>query len=157
MLEVKTIQFSFAEFAAGRQTFVLDHKHGRHDVTCNPAILWKMLTKVVVRTILMFRVVDFEDSLNQMNLKAYRLALIKDSGSDDYRPRISFNLGPLPLMMSNVSVTALATTLSINSQTTKSLTNYTKTLVQVHRWNSTPPQFIYLDLHGNLPGGVVEY
>lgn len=89
-----------------------------------------------------------------MNLKAYRLALIKDSGSDGYRSRISFSLGPLPLMMSNVSVTALATTLSINSQTTKSFTNYTKTLVQVHRWNSTPPQFIYLDLHGNVPDGV---
>ena len=24
-----------------------------------------------------------------------------------------------------------------------------KTLVQFHRWNSTPPQFIYLDLHGS--------
>ena len=51
--------------------------------------------------------------------------------------------------MSNVSVTALGTTISINSQTTKTFPTYTKTLVQFHRWNSTPPQFIYLDLHGS--------
>ena len=56
--------------------------------------------------------------------------------------------------MQNISVTALGTTISINSQTTKTFTTYTKTLVQFHRWNSTPPQFIYLDLHGSAPGGA---
>ena len=55
--------------------------------------------------------------------------------------------------MSNVSVTALGTNISINSQATKTFPTYTKTLVQFHRWNSTPPQFIYLDLHGSAPGG----
>ena len=100
-----------------------------------------------------------------MNQTAYRLALVKDSGSDDYRSRIGFNLGSLsigyytfvceffPVVMLNVSVTARATTISINSQTTKTFPTYTKTLVQFHRWNSTPPQFIYLDLHGSAPGG----
>ena len=51
--------------------------------------------------------------------------------------------------MSNVSVTALGTTISINSQSTKTFPTHTKALVQFHRWNSTPPQFIYLDLHGS--------
>lgn len=53
--------------------------------------------------------------------------------------------------MSNISVKPQATTISINRQTTKTFVTYTKTLVQFHRWNSTPPQFIYLDLHGSTP------
>ena len=110
-------------------------------------------------------IVGFDGSVHQMNKNAYQVALMKDSGSDYYRSRIGFNLGSLPIghytfvcefyriFMSNVSVTALGTTISINSQTTKTFPTYTKTLVQFHRWNSTPPQFIYLDLHGSAAGG----
>ena len=110
-------------------------------------------------------IVGFDGSIHQMNKNTYRLALVKDSGSDDYRSRIGFNLGSLPIgyytfvcefcpvVMSNVSMTALGTTISINSQTTKTFPTYTKTLVQFHRWNSTPPQFIYLDLRGSAAGG----
>ena len=110
-------------------------------------------------------IVPFDDSIHQINKNAYRMALVKDSGSNNYRSRIGFNLGSLsigyytfvceffPVVMSNVSVTALGTTISINSQTTKTFPTYTKTLVQFHRWNSTPPQFIYLDLHGSVSNG----
>ena len=110
-------------------------------------------------------IVSWDEFIHQMNKNAYRLALVKDSGSNNYQSWISFNLGPLPIgfytfvceffpiVMSNVSVTSQATTISINSQTTKTFTTYTKTLVQFHRWNSTPPQFIYPDLHGSAPGG----
>ena len=106
-------------------------------------------------------IIDYPASIHQMNKKAYQLTLNKDSGSTNYRSRIGFNLGSLnigyytfvcefyPPSMSNVSVTALGTTISINKQTTKTFPTYTKTLVQFHRWNSTPPQFIYLDLHGS--------
>ena len=104
---------------------------------------------------------SYRASIHQINKKAYHLFLVKDSGSNNYRSRIGFNLGSLPIghytfvceffptIMSNVSVTALGTTISINNQTTKTFSTYTKTLVQFHRWNSTPPQFIYLDLHGS--------
>ena len=90
---------------------------------------------------------------------------MKDSGSSNYRSRIGFNLGSLPIgyytfvceffpvVMSNVSVTALGTTISISSQTTKTFLTYAKTLVQFYHWNSTPPQFIYLDLHVSAAGG----
>ena len=103
----------------------------------------------------------FDASIHQINKNAYRIVLVKDLGSDNYRSRIGFNLGSLPIgyytfvceffpiVMSNVSVTALGTTISINSQATKTFTTYTKTIVQFHRCNSTPPQFIYLDLHGS--------
>ena len=105
----------------------------------------------------------FDASIHQNDKNAYRITLIKDLGSNNYRSRIGFNLGSLPIgyytfvceffpiVMSNVSVTALGTTISINSQATKTFTTYTKTEVQFHRWNSTPPQFIYFDLHGSEP------
>lgn len=92
--------------------------------------------------------------------------LKEDFGSNNYCLRIGFNLGPLPLgfytfvaefiphTMGNVSVTAQATTISINSQTTRTFTKYTKTLVQFHQWNSAPPQFIYLDLLKRTAGNV---
>ena len=103
----------------------------------------------------------FDASIHQNDKNAYRITLIKDLGSNNYRSRIGFNLGSLsigyytfvceffPIVMSNVSVTALGTTISINTQATKTFTTYTKTVVQFHRWNSTPPQFIYFDLHGS--------
>ena len=106
-------------------------------------------------------IVRFDASIHQNDKNAYRMTLIKDLGSDNYRSRIGFNLGSLPIgyytlvceffpiVMSNVSVTALGTTISINSQATKTFPTYAKTVVQFHRWNSTPPQFIYFDLHGS--------
>ena len=106
-------------------------------------------------------IVRFDASIHQINKNAYRVVVVKDLGSSNYRSRIGFNLGSLPIgyytfvcefypfVMSNVSVTASGTTISINSQETKTFTTYTKTVVQFHRWNSTPPQFIYLDLHGS--------
>ena len=106
-------------------------------------------------------IVPFYSNIHQINKNAYRISLVKDSGSNNYRSRIGFNLGSLPIgyytfvceffpsTILNVSVTALGTTISINKQTTKTYSTYAKTVVQFHRWNSTPPQFIYLDLHGS--------
>ena len=108
-------------------------------------------------------IISYAPSIHQMNKKAYHLTLNKDLGSTNYRSRIGFNLGSLnigyytfvceffPPTMTNVSVTALGTTISITKQATKTFQTYTKTIVQFHRWNSTPPQFIYLDLHGSTP------
>ena len=84
-------------------------------------------------------IVDFAASPHQINKKAYEFTLVKDTdGSNDYRSRIGFNLYSLPLgyytfvveyfppEMTNVIVTAQGTTISINSQTTKIFSNYTK-------------------------------
>ena len=108
-------------------------------------------------------IISYAPSIHQMNKKAYQLTLNKDLGSTNYRSRIGFNLGSLnigyytfvcefiPPTMTNVSVTASGTTINITKQATKTFPTYTKTLVQFHRWNSTPPQFIYIDLHGSTP------
>ena len=102
---------------------------------------------------------DFPNSPHQVNKKAYNIQLVL--GEDlQYRSHIGFNLHPMPVgyhtmiveflppEMTNVSVTLKATTVSISNYASTIFTKYTKTLINFHRWNSTPPQFIYLHLHG---------
>ena len=43
-----------------------------------------------------------------------------------------------------------ATTLSISNHTTKNFEKYTRTIIHFHRWDSSPPQFLFLDLHGTV-------
>ena len=52
--------------------------------------------------------------------------------------------------MNQVSVTPQATTISISNYTTKSFEKYTKTIIYFHGWGSSPPQFLYLVLHGTV-------
>ena len=106
---------------------------------------------------------NFPESPHQINKKAYDLQLVleKDS-SNQYRSHLGFNLHPLPVgyytmvvewfppEMNEVSVTPQATTISISDHTTKIFEKYIKTLIHFHRWDSSPPQFIYLDLHGTV-------
>ena len=75
---------------------------------------------------------------------------MKDTdGSNDYRSRIAFNLFKLllgcytfvveyfPPEKNSVIVRAQGTTISIDSQTTKTFGNYVKTLVKFHNFTKT--------------------
>ena len=106
---------------------------------------------------------DFPESPHQINKKAYDIQLVLEKGTpNQYRSRRGFNLHPLPVgyytmvvewfppEMNEVSVTPQATTISISDHTTKIFEKYTKTPVHFHRWDSSPPQYIYLDLHGKV-------
>ena len=55
-----------------------------------------------------------------------------------------------PLEMSELSVAVQGTTISIFNYATKTFEKYTKTVINFHRWGSSPPQFLYLDLHGTV-------
>ena len=55
-----------------------------------------------------------------------------------------------PPEVNEVSVTPQATTLSISNHTTKNFEKYTRTIIHFHRWDSSPPQFLFLDLHGTV-------
>ena len=55
-----------------------------------------------------------------------------------------------PPEMNDLSVTPQATTISISNYATKTFEKYTKTVIKFHRWGSSPPQFLYLDLHGTV-------
>ena len=106
---------------------------------------------------------DFSESPHQINKKAYSLKLLFEKGSpNQYQSRLGFNLYKLPVgyytmvvewfppEMNEVSVTPQATTISISNHTTKTFEKYTKTVINFHRWGSSPPQFLYLDLHGTV-------
>ena len=115
-------------------------------------------------------IVDFTASPHQINKKAYEFILVKDTdGSNDYRSRIEFNLFKLPLgyytfvveyfppEINNVIVTAQGTTISINSQTTKTFGNYVKTLVKFHNWSKTTPDYIFINLHGKTTSSTTGH
>ena len=55
-----------------------------------------------------------------------------------------------PPEMNEISVTPQGTTISISNHTTKTFEKYTKTVLHFHRWGSSPPEFLYLDLHGTV-------
>ena len=117
------------------------------------------------------RIVDFAASPHEINKKAYEFTLVKDTdGSNDYRSRIGFNLYSLPLgyytiiieymppEMTNVIVTVVqGTTISINSQTTKIFSNYTKTLVKFHNFTKTTPDYIFINLHGKTTSSTTGH
>ena len=106
---------------------------------------------------------DFPNSPHQINKKAYFLQLLfqKDS-PNQYQSRLGFNLYKLPVgyytlvvewfppEMNELSVAVQGTTISISNYATKTFEKYTKTVINFHRWGSSPPQFIYFDLHGTV-------
>ena len=108
-------------------------------------------------------ITDFSDSPHQINNKGYQLRLLFEKGSPyQYQSRVGFNLYKLPVgyytlviewfppEMNELSVTPQATTISISNYATKTFEKYTKTVINFHRWGSSPPQFLYLDLHGTV-------
>ena len=108
-------------------------------------------------------IVNFSNSPHQINKKAYQLKLLfQKSSPNQYQSRLGFNLYKLPVgyytfvvewfppEMNELSVAVQGTTISISNYTTKTFGNYTKTVVNFHRWGSSPPQFIYLDLQGTV-------
>ena len=108
-------------------------------------------------------IVDFSNSPHQINKKAYQLKLLFEKSSpNQYQSRLGFNLYKLPVgyytlvvewfppEMSELSVAVQGTTISISNYATKPFEKYTKTVINFHRWGSSPPQFIYLDLHGTV-------
>ena len=108
-------------------------------------------------------IVNFSNSPHQINKKAYQLKLLfQKSSPNQYQSRLGFNLYKLPVgyytfvvewfppEMSELSVAVQGTTISISNYTTKTFENYTKTVINFHRWGSSPPQFIFLDLQGTV-------
>ena len=108
-------------------------------------------------------IVDFSNSPHQINKKAYQLKLLFEKSSpNQYQSRLGFNLYKLPVgyytlvvewfppEMNELSVAVQGTTISISNYATKTFENYTKTVINFHRWGSSPPQFIYFDLHGTV-------
>ena len=48
--------------------------------------------------------------------------------------------------MTGVSVNVVSASLNVGKQTTKKLPNYSRSIVHLHKWRISPPEYIYLDL-----------
>ena len=102
-------------------------------------------------------IVDFPNSPHLYNKKAYAFKVAKDDtnlfagrlGLDMYLlPEGEFTLCIefFPAKMTGVSVNVVSTSLNVGKQTTKKLPNYSRSIVHLHKWRISPPEYIYLDL-----------
>ena len=111
---------------------------------------------------------DFAASPHQIIKKTY-ITLTTDSDGD-FRSRIGFNAFKLPqgeytfvieffvpdkTQMNATSVTVVSSTINIGQQTTKIFTTagYTRSIVHLHKWQVSSPEYIMVDLHGNVTEG----
>ena len=51
-----------------------------------------------------------------------------------------------PPSMTNLRVDVVSTSLNIGQQATKLFPNYSRSIVHLHKWHITPPEYIYIDL-----------
>ena len=103
-------------------------------------------------------IVDFSGSPHNVNKKAYKFKMGKDA-QNEYSSRIGFNMFKLPEgeytlaieffppRTTNLSVSVVSTSLNIGQQSTKLFVNYSRSIVHLHKWNITPPEYIYIDMH----------
>ena len=103
-------------------------------------------------------IVDFSGSPHNVNKKAYKFKMGKDA-QNEYSSRIGFNMFKLPEgeytlaneffppSTTNLSVSVVSTSLNIGQQSTKLFVNYSRSIVHLHKWDITPPEYIYIDMH----------
>ena len=111
--------------------------------------------------------VDFNQSPHQ-NKKAYDITLIKESGSNDYRSRIGFNIYTLaigtytivfefyPPEMTNIQLSCDASEAYIHKAVKRDFTAYSKLLVQFNNNSKQTPNYIYLTMHGTATATPVQ-
>ena len=118
-------------------------------------------------TIIVDGIIDFSGSPHDVNKKAYSLKLGKGA-QNEYSSRIGFNMFKLPEgeytlaieffppSMTNVSVDVIYTSLNIGQQATKLFPNYSRSIVHLHKWRITPPEYFYIDLkcQGTVSSGA---
>ena len=109
----------------------------------------------------------FNQSPHQ-NKKAYDITLIKDSGSNDYRSRIGFNIYTLaigtytivfefyPPEMTNIQLSCDASEAYIHKAVQRDFTDYSKLLVQFNNNSKQTPNYIYLTMHGTATATPVQ-
>ena len=114
-------------------------------------------------------IINFVSSPHKINKKAYDITLTTDN-KDDFRSRIGFNAYKLPqgeftlvieffvpdkAHISSTSVNVVSSVINIGQQTTKifNTEGYTKSIVHLHKWQVSPPEYIMIDLHGSISKG----
>ena len=103
-------------------------------------------------------IVDFQQSPHKINKKAYALKIDKRSSDNMFLGRIGFNMFKIPEgeyticvefipgKMDGVNVNAVSTSLNVNQQATKVFVNYSRSIIHMHKWRISPPEYLMLDL-----------
>ena len=103
-------------------------------------------------------IVDFQQSPHKMNKTAYALRINKRSSDNMFLGRIGFNMFKIPEgeyticveffpgKMDGVNVSAVSTALNVNRQATKVFVNYSRSIIHMHKWKISPPEYLMLDL-----------
>ena len=103
-------------------------------------------------------IVDFQQSPHKINKKAYALKINKRSSDNMFLGRIGFNMFKIPEgeyticveffpgKMEGVNVNAVSTALNVNRQATKVFVNYSRSIIHMHKWRISPPEYLMLDL-----------
>ena len=103
-------------------------------------------------------IVDFQQSPHKINKKAYALKINKRSSDNMFLGRIGFNMFKIPEgeyticveffpgKMDGVNVNAVSTALNVNQQATKVFVNYSRSIIHMHKWRISPPEYLMLDL-----------
>ena len=117
--------------------------------------------------ITVYGIAAFNQSPHQ-NKKAYDITLIKDSGSNDYRSSIGFNIYTLaigtytivfefyPPEMTNIQLSCTASEAYIHKAVQRDFTAYSKLLVQFNNNSKQTPNYIYLTMHGTATATPVQ-
>ena len=103
-------------------------------------------------------IVDFQQSPHKINKKAYALKINKRSSDNMFLGRIGFDMFKIPEgeyticveffpgKMDGVNVNAVSTALNVNRQATKVFANYSRSIIHMHKWRISPPEYLMLDL-----------
>ena len=103
-------------------------------------------------------IIGFPQSPHQINKTAYALRINKISSANMFLGRIGFDMFKIPEgeyticveffpgKMDGVNVNAQSTSLNVNQQTTKVFANYSRSIIHMHKWRISPPEYLMLDL-----------
>ena len=103
-------------------------------------------------------IVDFQQSPHKINKKAYALKINKRSSDNMFLGRFGFDMFKIPEgeyticveffpgKMDGVNVNAVSTSLNVNRQATKVFVNYSRSIIHMHKWRISPPEYLMLDL-----------
>ena len=112
---------------------------------------------------------DWTNSPHKYNKRAYDVTLQRHSGADSYDSKIGINLYSAgagkftlvfefhnPTIMSNINITASASTAIIHKQTQQNLINHTKVVIQVGNSSLQTPDYLYYRIIGVATQAAVQ-
>ena len=103
-------------------------------------------------------IVNFASTPHKFNKKAYTMRIDKLAGLNMFAGRLGFNMFKIPEgeyticveffppKMNEVSVNAVSTALNVNRQATKVFKTYSRSIIHMHKWRISPPEYLMLDL-----------